>query len=154
MIYPIPDILSADELAQVRGLLERLPFADGRETVGAALHASKRNLEMPSHGAGAAEAVQAAQIVAAGLIRCEPFMQLAMPRRITPILFNRYEPGMFYGPHVDESLMGEQPDRFRCDLSFSVFLSAPDEYEGGELLINCDGPTIAAKQPAGHLVLY
>lgn len=154
MIYPIPDILSPDELAQLRRLLAAEPFADGRATVGAALHGMKRNLELPSHGAGLPGTAEAARIVAAALVRSEAFMELALPRRITPLLFNRYEPGMFYGAHVDESLMGEGPTRLRCDLSLTVFVSAPDEYEGGELLINCDGPTVAAKQPAGHMVLY
>lgn len=154
MIYPIPDILAPAELAQVRALLAARSFADGRATVGAALHDSKRNLELPSHNAEAPEVAQAAQIVAAALVRSDAFMELALPRRITPLLFNRYEPGMFYGPHVDESLMGEPPNRLRCDLSLTVFVSAPEEYEGGELLINCDGPMVAAKQPAGHMVLY
>ncbi len=154
MIYPIPDILTAPELTDVRALLARRSFADGRGTVGEALHGAKRNLELPSHRTEAPETAQAARIVAAALVRSDAFMELALPRRITPLLFNRYETGMFYGAHVDESVMGEPPERLRCDLSLTVFVSAPDEYEGGELVINCDGPAVAAKLPAGHMVLY
>jgi PKHD-type hydroxylase len=150
MIYPIPDILADDERERIVQALSRLNFVDGKATAGTAIGEFKHNLEMMAPQAR----LMLSEAITSALTRSESFMALAMPRQISPLLFNCYQPEMFYGDHVDEPLMGTPPNRLRADLSMTVFLSPPDSYDGGELLINTDGPTLAVKLPAGHMVLY
>lgn len=92
-------------------------------------------------------------IVTGALAANRVFAMAAMPKAMRPILFSRYLPGMSYGPHVDNALMGEAP-QVRVDLAFTLFLSEPDTYEGGELEVEEPAGTRSFKLPAGAVLLY
>lgn len=149
------DILGedADTLAALRERIALLEWRDGRETAGAAARAVKRNLQASRETtAGRALHDELQRILAA-----HPVLQAAaQPRRFSPLIISRTEDGGHYGPHVDNALMrsAEKGARLRTDLSFTLFLNNPGEYDGGELVIDAAGATQAIKPEAGHLVLY
>lgn len=150
MFICIPDILNADQLRTLKGQMDRQTFIDGRETAGWAAAGVKQNTQVSGASAGLAE-MQA--LVSGALAANRIFATAAMPKRMRPILFSRYKTGMGYGAHVDNALMGDAPQT-RVDLAFTLFLSEPDEYEGGELEIDEPAGTRAFKLPAGAAVLY
>lgn len=150
MFICIPDILDSRQLAELAAQMDRQSFIDGRETAGWAAAGVKANTQIAVDFPGYA-AMQA--LVAAALAANRIFAMAAMPRQMRPILFSRYGPGMGYGPHVDNALMGEAPPT-RIDLAFTLFLSEPESYEGGELEIDEPAGTRSFKLPAGAAVLY
>lgn len=150
MFICIPEILSIAQLAELAALFERQSFIDGRETAGWAATGVKNNIQIASDSADYA-AMQA--MVTGALAANRIFTMAAMPKTLRPILFSRYLPGKAYGPHVDNALMGEAPQT-RIDLAFTLFLSEPDSYEGGELEIDEPAGTRAFKLPAGAVLLY
>lgn len=150
MFICIPDILTRDQLVELNRLLDRQSFIDGRETAGWAAAAVKENSQVAGDSADQA-AMQA--MVSGALVANRIFAMAAMPKMVRPILFSRYLPGMGYGWHVDNALMGDAPQT-RIDLAFTVFLSNPDGYEGGALEIDEPAGTRAFKLPAGAAVLY
>lgn len=150
MFICIPDILNADQLSTLKGQMDRQTFIDGRETAGWAAAGVKQNTQVSGASAGLA-AMQA--MVSEALSANRIFATAAMPKRMRPILFSRYLTGMGYGAHVDNALMGDAPQT-RVDLAFTLFLSAPEEYEGGELEIDEPAGTRAFKLPAGAVILY
>jgi PKHD-type hydroxylase len=146
----IPDILNAGQLETLTGMMDRQSFIDGRETAGWAAAGVKQNKQVSSASkAYAAMQALAGEALAANRI----FAMAAMPKTMRPILFSRYGVGMGYGSHVDNALMGEAPQT-RIDLAFTLFLSDPDSYEGGELEIDEPAGTRAFKLPAGAVILY
>lgn len=150
MFICIPDVLSADQLDRLTGMMDRQSFIDGRETAGWAAAGVKNNRQVASSSKDHARM----QAMVGETLAAHPiFVRAAMPRTMRPILFSRYLPGMAYGPHVDNALMGESPQT-RIDLAFTLFLSGPDAYEGGELAVDEPAGTRAFKLPAGALVLY
>ncbi|MBK8325466.1 MAG: Fe2+-dependent dioxygenase [Betaproteobacteria bacterium] len=153
MLLAIPDLLDADELARVRSLVETAGWADGRATAGTQSAQVKRNLQLPELDVAAREAQG---IVLAALDRSALFFSAALPRRIYPPLFNRYEGGMHFGSHVDNAIRthAASGQRIRTDLSATLFLAEPESYDGGELVIDDTYGSHAVKLPAGHLVLY
>lgn len=146
----IPDVLNADQLKQLADLFERQNFVDGRTTAGAAAAAVKSNLQLPT--AAADHAVMQAMVLEA-INSNSQFALAAMPKSIQPIRFARYLPKMFYGKHVDNPVMGRNP-HMRVDLAFTLFLSPPKSYEGGELLVQDSGVRRSYKLPAGAMVVY
>lgn len=150
MFICIPDILNAGQLAELAGLMDRQSFIDGRETAGWAAAGVKDNRQV---AAGSADYATMQLMVTEALAANRIFAMAAMPRTMRPILFSRYLPGMGYGYHVDNALMGEAPQT-RIDLAFTLYLSEPDAYQGGELEIDEPAGTRAFKLPAGALVLY
>jgi PKHD-type hydroxylase len=150
MLVRIAQILTAEELAACRERLAAATWTDGRETAGAQSAKVKENLQLPADGADARDL---GQIVVRALERSSNFMTAALPRHVFPPSFNRYEPGMAYGAHVDNAIrqVGRTPVRLRTDISATLFLSDPADYDGGELIV--DG-TQSAKLPAGDLVMY
>ncbi|WP_447728657.1 Fe2+-dependent dioxygenase [Sphingomonas koreensis] len=150
MFICIPDILDPGQLAELAAQMDRQAFIDGRETAGWAAAGVKANTQVASDSPGYA-AMQA--LVAGALAASRIFALAAMPRQMRPILFSRYGPGMGYGPHVDNALMGEAPQT-RIDLAFTLFLSGPEGYEGGELEIDEPAGTRSFKLPAGAAILY
>ncbi len=150
MIICISDILNVDQLARVGGLMDRQDFIDGRETAGWAATGVKQNTQVASDSADYA-AMQA--MVTEALAANRFFAMAAMPRAMRPILFSRYLPGMSYGVHVDNALMGDAPQT-RIDLAFTLFLSDPESYEGGELAIDEPAGMRLFKLPAGAAILY
>ena len=150
MLLHIENVLSAEELARLHGLLAAADFVDGRVTAGYQSAQVKNNLQIPEHSPLAREL---GDIVLAALERCPQFSSAALPRRIYTPLFNCYADGMSFGNHVDNAIRGYS-DPIRTDLSVTLFLSDPSDYDGGELVIDDTYGSHQVKLPAGDLVLY
>ncbi|MEI9964063.1 MAG: Fe2+-dependent dioxygenase [Caulobacteraceae bacterium] len=147
----IGDVLTAAEAARVREGLAGAPFGEGRRTAKGAAKAVKSNRQAD----GTDEGVQAlARFVLRALERNGLFQLYARPARHSPVLFNRYGPGEAYGLHMDEPVMGAGEGRLRTDLSFTLFLSDPETYEGGELIVDGVDGEREVKLPAGALAVY
>jgi len=138
-------VLSAETLAAVNQRLASARWADGLHTAGPAATRVKRNLQLV---VGSPEALELGEIVKKALLANDQFPALALPRRLSPPLFSRYENGMEYGPHTDDAMRSR--DGMRTDLAGTLFLSEPSSYAGGELVVNQH----AVKPQAGDLVLY
>lgn len=154
MLLHIPQVLTSDELARCRGIVSSAPWADGRITAGSQSEQTKNNLQLPEDGAAAREA---GAIVLAALERNALFFTAALPRRIYPPLFNCYTGDTnAFGNHVDNAVrtITGTRERLRTDLSATLFLTAPAEYDGGELVIEDTFGTRSVKLPAGEMVLY
>jgi PKHD-type hydroxylase len=153
MIVRIPNLLTADELAAIRKRLAEANWVDGRVTAGHQGVKVKSNLQIAEDSQDAREL---GAIVARGLERNALFMAAALPRHVYPPMFNKYEPGMDFGTHIDGAIrqIGGTPQRIRTDISATLFLNAPEEYEGGELLVEDTYGAHSVKLPAGDMVLY
>ncbi len=155
MLLHVPHVLSADDLREARAILSRAAWGDGRVTAGVQSALAKNNQQLPQDGADT-RALQA--IVLAGLNRHATFFSAALPRRVFPPLFNRYggETNAF-GNHVDNAIRfvpGTQGERVRTDISATLFLADPHEYDGGELTVEDTFGTQGIKLPAGDMLLY
>lgn len=148
MILCIADVLDRDSLAALRGTIASGVFVDGVLSSGWASRLVKHNEQL---GAGPALAAAQDQVLAA-LKANGVFVASALPRRFAPPLFARYEPGMQFGTHMDNPLMG--PDHMRADISVTIFLAEPDEYDGGELVMETTGGEAAYKLAAGSAIAY
>jgi len=148
MIRMLPDVLNADELAVIHALLTQVQFADGRITNPDST--IKHNLQAPQEDPVNA---RIAQIVRDALFRQPDVRTWAMPRSMARPTVARYEPGMTYGWHVDEGLFPSTPP-LRSDLSCTIFLNPPDDYDGGELMMQLGQEVLAYKRPLGHAILY
>jgi len=146
----IGDVLDAQTVRELRKQLADQPFVDGGETAGWAAGQVKRN-EQLSREAPAYAGIQARLLDA--LRSNALFAIAAAPHSFRPLLISRYAMGMGYGDHVDNALMGDAT-KTRTDLSFTLFLSDPESYEGGDLIIEDSGGARSVKLPAGSLVLY
>jgi len=146
----IPDVLGRDELDMVRARLTSAEWTDGNATSGHQSAAAKRNRQLPEESADA-HALGALVLDALG--RSALFVAAALPLKVYPPLFNRYEGGDGFGDHVDSAIRIRRGSdfRIRSDLSATLFLSGPEEYDGGELI--ADGQ-LPVKLPAGDMVLY
>lgn len=151
MIYCIPDLLDHESLESVRAALRRLPFVDGRATAGFWAKTVKHN-EQADRAAEGRDRLD--RMIVAALQASAEFQRIAFPRAINRPLFSRYRPGMDYGLHVDDALMGKGAHRIRTDLSVTVFISPPDAYEGGALEIHGSYGAQSVKLPAGSAVVY
>ena len=149
MIFCIADVLTADELATVRALADKGIFVDGRTTAGAAAAAAKHNEQLACDDDARAEIER---IVAGALNRNDFFAAASLPRVTTSLLVSRSGPGMGYGQHIDNALMGSPA--VRTDLSFTVFLNEPEDYDGGILVIEDAEGGHEIKLAAGSVVLY
>lgn len=150
MLHKIPQVLNPEELNAVRRVLEQSEFVDGKLTAGVGAGNVKFNEEL---GRDTPQKEPLAQIIIGALYRKQLFQQVAMPAKVSTPLFARYTKGMSYGIHIDEPIMGDGPF-YRTDLSFTVFLTDPDEYEGGELTIQTPYSEQQTKLKAGDAVLY
>jgi PKHD-type hydroxylase len=146
MILAIADLLSAADLKAIGAGLAAASFREGRETAGWSARLVKNNLQA-SDGPGLESA---RDLIEARLLEHTVFQLATRPKRLIGPLFSRYEPGHAYGVHVDDALMGG----VRSDVAFSLFLSAPEAYEGGELVIESAAGEEAFKLAAGSLVTY
>jgi PKHD-type hydroxylase len=149
----IPDVLNTKQVAAFRSVLDKAEWVDGRVTAGAQSASVKRNGQLPENSA---EAQQLGNIVLDALAQTPLFVSAALPLRIFPPLFNRYGKGQFFGTHVDNAIRAIPGTamRIRTDLSATLFLSEPESYEGGELVIEDNYGVQEVKLPAGHMVLY
>lgn len=151
MILSIAAIDSTETLADLRAAVEALSWRDGRTTAGAAARAVKRNEQaVMDDVAGRALRARLTPFIAENPV----LKAAAHPRRLSPLMISRTEGEGHYGAHVDNALMGSGEARMRTDLSFTLFLTDPDDYEGGELVVHAAGLTQAIKGKAGELVLY
>lgn len=153
MLITIPDVLNADEVALFRDKLDQASWIDGRTTAGTQSAQAKKNQQLDEHSPVARKL---GNLVLDALGRNGLFVSAALPNKIFPPLFNKYEGGETFGAHVDNAIRGVSgtPVRIRTDLSATLFISAPDEYDGGELIIETGFGVQEVKLPAGHLVLY
>jgi len=140
----IRKLLSPELLAQINERLAKAKWVDGLMTAGPTAARVKRNLQLEA----GPDALELAEMVKKALLANDTFPPLALPRRLTPPMFSRYETGMEYGPHTDDAIRSR--DGIRTDLAATLFLSEPESYDGGELVVNGS----AVKPAAGDLVLY
>lgn len=154
MIHVIPDALTGEALARCRSLLSKARWADGRVTAGTQAAQVKNNQQLPEDDP---VGVELRGIVLTALSGCAQFFTAALPRQIYPPLFNRYGGARnAFGNHVDNAVRTHPPTarHLRTDLSFTLFLNDPDDYDGGELVIEDGLRGTRVKLPAGQLVLY
>jgi len=153
MLICIPDVLSKDDVADFRRIMAAEAWEDGRSTAGAQSAGVKKNGQLPPDGKTSR---RLGERILRALSVNTLFISAAVPLHVFPPLFNRYEPGQFFGEHVDNCIRGDQLTglRIRTDLSVTLFLSEPEEYDGGELVIDDYYGSQRVKLPAGHLVLY
>ena len=156
MLLHVPNILGPDQLQHMRAALDAADWTDGRETVGTQGAKVKRNQQLPDASPLREELGQ--QVLAA-LERSPLYFAAALPLRTLPPRFNRYTGGGEYGFHIDGSVMavdrpGQPRSQVRSDLSCTLFLCEPEEYDGGELIISDTYGEHEVKLPAGDLILY
>ena len=153
MLIQIPDVLSAEQVAEARRLLDAADWIDGRATAGPQSARAKDNRQLPE---GSPAAREVGEAILAALQRSPLFISAALPLQVFPPLFNRYSGGQSFGTHVDNAIrqIPGTPHRIRTDLSATLFLAAPESYDGGELMVEDTYGVHSVKLPAGHLVLY
>ncbi|MBA2590182.1 MAG: Fe2+-dependent dioxygenase [Alphaproteobacteria bacterium] len=158
MLVQIPRLLSTEQVAHMRGQLAGMDWVDGRATAGAQSAGIKHNLQVP-------EDTPAARVlgdmILSALGQNERFMSAALALRVYPPMFNRYDPGMNFGAHIDNSIRFVKPSlgtgapiRIRTDMSATLFLTDPADYDGGELVVEDTFGNHSVKLAAGDLVLY
>lgn len=153
MLQQIPDLLSSEQLAQFRARLAAADWEDGKITAGHQAIRVKHNLQLTEEHPLAKEL---GAVILQRLAQSPLFTSFALPLKVFPPLFNRYEGGGHFGAHIDTAVryVNQAPFRVRTDLSATLFLTGPEEYEGGELCIEDTYGAHTAKLPAGHLLLY
>ena len=151
MLVKIPDLINPTQLEAVCSVLRQGNFVDGRLSAGKHARANKNNQEL----APTQDTFEALNnVVMTQLVQHPLYLQTAMPARICAPIYARYTSGMEYGGHIDDPVMGPMDSRYRSDISISIFLNPPDEYEGGELCIESSQGSSEIKLPAGHAILY
>ena len=151
MLVTIPDLLNSQQLDAVCSVLRRGDYTDGRSSAGSRAAAAKHNLELRPER-DTFEALN--NVVMTQLVQHPLYLQTAMPAHICAPIYARYTAGMKYDEHIDDPVMGAPGARYRSDISITVFLNPPQEYEGGELVIHAGSGDIEVKLDAGHAVLY
>jgi PKHD-type hydroxylase len=153
MVLQIPDVLSGEQVAQARRLLDSADWVDGRVTAGHQSARTKDNSQLPEDHPVAR---QIGEVILAALGRNALFVSAALPLRVFPPLFNCYRGGQSFGNHVDNAIRQARSTgaTLRTDLSATLFLTDPDEYDGGELMVEDTYGVHSVKLPSGHMVLY
>ena len=151
MILAIPNVLTSEQLAHARLVLEAAAWVDGKVTAGAQSAQAKNNLQVPE---GSPPARELGEMILTALGTNEAFVSAALPLRVFPPLFNRYDVGHGFGAHVDNAIRFASGQRFRTDISCTLFLSDPADYEGGELVIQDTFGEQSMKLPAGAMIVY
>jgi PKHD-type hydroxylase len=153
MLLQIPDVLTGEQVADARRLLEQAQWTDGRITAGPQSARAKDNLQIPEDHP-VAKAV--GDIILSALSANALFVSAALPLRVFPPLFNCYRSGQSFGNHVDNAIRQTRSRgvMVRTDLSATLFLADPEEYEGGELMVEDNYGVHSVKLPSGHMVLY
>lgn len=153
MLITIPSVLTKDEVARFRATLDSADWQDGRLTAGTQSLEVKRNGQLDPESQ---VSLQLGQVILDRLSRNPLFMSAALPHRILPPMFNRYTQAQTFGVHVDNAIraMPLTGERLRTDLSMTLFLTEPDEYDGGELVVEDHYGAQTVKLAAGDMVLY
>jgi PKHD-type hydroxylase len=153
MLLHIPDILTAEQVAHCRQKLDQADWVDGRITAGHQSARAKYNMQLPEDHP---EARELGELILTALQNNLLFMAAALPLKVFPPLFNRYQGGQSFGTHIDNAIrqVTGTPHRVRTDMSATLFLAGPEEYDGGELSVEDTYGLHNVKLPAGHLILY
>jgi PKHD-type hydroxylase len=153
MLIRVPEVFTKDQVRQIRAALDAAEWVDGKVTAGHQSAQTKRNSQIPE---GSPVAQQIGDVILQALGSNPLFRSAALPLKVFPPLFNRYEGGQNFGTHVDNAIRAHamSGQRIRTDLSCTLFFSEPDEYEGGELIIEDTYGEQRVKFGAGDLVLY
>jgi len=153
MLITIPDVLTAEQVKQMRARLDAAEWVDGKVTAGYQAQRVKDNQQL---GEGSPLAMELGEVVLGGLARSSLFMSAALPLRVFPPMFNRYAGGGQFGTHVDTAIrqLARTGQRIRTDVSATLFLTSPEDYDGGELIVEDTYGAHSVKLPAGHMVLY
>ena len=151
MLIVLPDVLSAEQVHRVRAIVDAAEWVDGNVTSGRQAALTKRNRQLPDDGPAAKEA---GGLILDALGRSGLFIAAALPAKVLPPMFNRYAGGETFGAHIDNAVRIKGDFRMRADLSATLFLEAPEAYDGGELVVEGAFGAQAVKLPAGHMVLY
>ncbi|KDP89256.1 MULTISPECIES: Fe2+-dependent dioxygenase [Cupriavidus] len=153
MMLQIPDVLTQAQVAQCRAWMDAAEWTDGNATSGHQSALAKRNLQLPE---GSPVARQVGDLIQDALGANPLFISAALPLKVYPPLFNRYEGGHAFDNHIDNAIrhLRGTSFRIRSDLSATLFLTAPEEYDGGELVVEDTYGQQRVKLPAGHMVLY
>lgn len=153
MLLKIPQVLSAEEVLQARVQLDKTEWVDGKVTAGHQSAKAKNNQQISQENPVAREL---GEKILRALEKSPLFIAAALPHKVFPPLFNRYEGGQSFGNHVDNAIrqIPHTPIQIRTDLSATLFLAEPHEYDGGELCIEDNFGVHNVKLPAGHMVLY
>lgn len=153
MLLALPNVLSPDQVAEARRLLEAADWVDGKVSAGHQGARVKDNMQLPVESPVAR---QVGAMILKALGGNPLFMSAALPLHILPPMFNRYSGGQTFGTHVDGSIRAVPGTnhRLRTDLSCTLFFAGPDEYDGGELIIEDTYGSKSVKLPAGHMILY
>ena len=153
MLLRIPDVLTLEQVAHARGLLDKAEWVDGRVTAGHQSAKAKDNMQLPE---GSPAARELGEMILGALGKNPLFLSAALPLRVFPPLFNRYTGGQSFGTHVDNAIrqVPGTPHRIRTDISATLFFAEPDEYDGGELCVEDTYGVQKVKLPAGQMVLY
>jgi PKHD-type hydroxylase len=153
MIVQVPNVLNNEQIARCCEVMERASWVDGRVTAGHQSSQVKDNRQLPEDSP---EARELGDMIVSALERNPLFITATLPLRVFPPLFNRYEAGESFGAHLDNSIrqIPGTPLRVRTDISATLFLSAPEDYDGGELVIDDVYGAHAVKLPAGDMVVY
>ncbi len=151
MLLRIPSVLTPDQLNGVRKILGNANFTDGKLSAGAAAVRVKNNEEL---GKDAKELEQLNNLVMGSLVQHPVYRSGALPLRVAAPYYARYTPGMAYGDHVDDPVMGAEGMLYRSDIAITIFFSGPEDYDGGELVIRTTFGSHEIKYPAGDAVMY
>jgi PKHD-type hydroxylase len=151
MLLTIPGLLNGPQIDKIHQVLAGAQFVDGKLTAGFAAARVKKNLEMRLDTERMKLLIR---IILSSLGHHETFRSAALPHRVADPIVARYEPGMTYGDHVDDPIMGTSGPRFRTDLSMTLFLTSPEAYDGGELVVRTSFGDQRVKLQAGDAVLY
>jgi PKHD-type hydroxylase len=153
MLLPVPNLLTASELRRARQMMDSADWVDGRVTAGHQSARTKNNVQLPENSAAAQEL---REIVLNALGQNALFISAALPLQVFPPLFNRYSGGQSFGTHVDNAIrqVAGSGQRIRTDISATLFFADPDEYDGGELVVEDTYGAHSVKLPAGHMILY
>ena len=153
MLLSVPDVLTPEQVKQARQVLDKAEWVDGRVTAGYQSARAKDNAQVPENHPAAK---QLGETILAALGKNPLFLSAALPLRVFPPLFNRYQGGQAFGTHVDNAIrqVTGTPLKIRTDISATLFLTPPDEYDGGELVVEDTYGIQKVKLPAGHMILY
>lgn len=153
MMVHIPNVLTPEQVARCRDVMTKADWVDGNVTAGHQSRKVKYNLQLPEDSQTAREL---GDMVVKALYRSPLFMSAVLPQQVFPPLFNRYDAGMVFGSHVDNAIRSHTtlPVRIRTDVSATLFISGPDDYDGGELTVEDTYGSHSVKLPAGDMIIY
>lgn len=151
MMVHIPNVLTPEQVARCREVMEKAAWVDGNVTSGHQAAKAKNNLQLPET---APEARDLSNMVMEALGRSPLFMSAVLPKQVFPPLFNRYDAGMTFGNHVDNAVRSGNGVRIRTDVSATLFISSPEDYDGGELIVEDTYGAHSVKLPAGDMIVY